>query len=160
MEMDWVTGSILFGHSEADRHQLTIKCNIHSIFPSSWFDKFLPRFPWSTQFVLFLLAWTPVISSHPLPTILMPNLYIIAISIWMQPEVQQCVYNRLSALELCCFATPARECTQVQSLLERRCSWQAVDISLRFVEEYLNRCIIFVIFKLPPLVHLWEWVEI
>jgi len=84
-EMDSATGSIYLGDPGVDRHHRIIR-NTHCIFPSSWTYALLPSFRRSTQFVdphalsqsvhrstqfvWFIMAGYPFISSHPLPTLL------------------------------------------------------------------------------------------
>jgi len=67
--MDSATESIHLGDPGVDRHHRIIR-NTHFFFPSSWSHAPLPSFHGSTQFVWFIMAGYPFISSHPLPTLL------------------------------------------------------------------------------------------
>ena len=84
-EMDSATGSIYLGDPGVDRHHRIVR-NTHCIFPSSWTYAPSPSFRKSTQFVdphallqsvhrstqfvWFIMAGYPFVSSHPLPTLL------------------------------------------------------------------------------------------
>jgi len=71
---DSATGSIYLGDPGGDRH-LIIR-NTGSIFPSSWSHALLPSFRRSTQFVWFIMAGYPFVSSHPLSTLLLEPLFL------------------------------------------------------------------------------------
>ena len=71
-ETDSVTGSIYLGEARVDRHHRIIR-NTHSFFPRSSSHAPLLSFHRSTKFVWFIMAGYPVISSHPLPTLLKPE---------------------------------------------------------------------------------------
>jgi len=89
-EINSATGSIYLGDTWVDRHHCIIG-NTHSIFPSSWSHALWPRVHTSTQFVLFILAGYPFISSHPLSTLLEPEPLYLKHSLWMPCEVWRSV---------------------------------------------------------------------
>jgi len=95
-EMDPATGSIYLADPGVDRHHLIIR-NRHSIFPSSWSHALLPSFDRSTQFVWFIMAGYPFISSHPLPTLLEPEPLFLKNSLRMPREVRRSVDDGLSS---------------------------------------------------------------
>jgi len=70
-EMDRGTGSIYWGDASLDRHHLIIR-NTQSIFPNACLQALLPCLVISTQFVWFLTAEYPIMSSHPFPILLSP----------------------------------------------------------------------------------------
>jgi len=96
-EMDSATGSIDLEDPEVDRPHRIIR-NTHSMFPSSCSYALLLSFHRSAQFVLFIMAGYPTISSHPLPTLLEPEPLFLTNSLQMPCEVRWCVDDRLSAV--------------------------------------------------------------
>jgi len=102
--MDSATGTICLGDPRVDRHHHIIR-NTHSIFPSSWSHALLPSFHRSTQFVWFIMAGFPFISSHPLPTLLKPEPLFLKNSLRMPCEVRRSVDDGLSAFDLHCCTT-------------------------------------------------------
>jgi len=96
----------------------------------------MPSFHWSTQFVWFIMAGFPFISSYPLLTLLKPERLLLNNSHWMLCEVRRSVDNGLSAFELHPFTTPwssehrdalwGRDRTNLEAVIERvwRYTWR------------------------------------
>jgi hypothetical protein len=84
-EMNRVTGSIYLGDPGVDRHHLILSYNeIHTLsFPALGSHTLLQSFHRATQFVWFLVARYPIISSHSLPTLLKPEQLFLTNSVWM-----------------------------------------------------------------------------
>ena len=78
-------GEYIFGNPRVDRHHLILSYNeIHTLsFPALGSHPLLQSFHRSTQFVWFLMARYRIISSHPLPTLLEPELLFLTNSLWM-----------------------------------------------------------------------------
>ena len=100
-EVDRVTGSIYSADPGLDRHHLisissyhTMK--IHSIFPNFCPHSICLRFGGSAQ---LRGSSTPgsIISSHPMPSLLEPELLVLMNSVWMSREVRGSVDGGLSA---------------------------------------------------------------
>jgi hypothetical protein len=86
MEMDSATGRLYIYDPWVDRHHLVIR-NRQSLFPSSSPHVPLPTIPKSVQFVEFIMASDHFRSTHPLPTLLLPELLFFTNSLLMPCEV-------------------------------------------------------------------------
>jgi len=86
-------GSIYLQDLGVDRHHLILLYNeIHTLpFSALGSHALLPSFHRSTQFVWFLMGSFPIISSHPLATLLEPEPLFLTNSVWMPCEVRQSV---------------------------------------------------------------------
>jgi hypothetical protein len=132
-KMESATGSIYLRDPGVDRHHLIIQ-STHSIFPGSWSPLQLPSYCSYTQFVSFIKAGYPYISSHPLPMLLAPELLFLRNSLRIPCEVQWSVDDWRSGFSLHHFTTP-RSSDHRDSL--RACNRVIFKIHLEAVVERL-----------------------
>jgi len=116
MEVDWTTGSVYSGDSGVHSHHLIFISShrvmrIHTLsFPTFGLPSSFRDFGGSTQLCGFSRQGS-IISSHPLPTPLVPELLFLMDSVWMSLEVRWSVDGRLSAFQLRRFTTtPCKWC--------------------------------------------------